>query len=161
MPRPDAHTEAELRDVVSRMNESWTRGDADAYAALFTEDSDYVAFDGTRQRGRQANADSHRKLFAGVLKDSRLQGEVESIRLIAPDVAVVHAVGTVLLAWHTRPARRRLSRQTLVLVRENGRWRITAFHNTRVRPVPTEGPMYALATRLFRLRAALANRRAR
>ncbi|HLJ32900.1 MAG TPA: SgcJ/EcaC family oxidoreductase, partial [Ktedonobacteraceae bacterium] len=65
-----AANEAAIRTLLQRLNESW--GDTDAYAALFTEDADYVAFDGSHARGRNEIAEVHRPLFEGILKGSRL-----------------------------------------------------------------------------------------
>jgi hypothetical protein len=50
--------------------------------------------------------DSHDSLFRGVLTGSALVGEVESIRFISPDVAVVHAFGSVLMPWRSELPRR-------------------------------------------------------
>jgi hypothetical protein len=61
----------------------------------------------------------------------------------------------VLFPWQPKVTRRRFSRQTFVLVHRDGRWWIEAFHNTRVRPVRTEGRGFELATRLIHLRAAI------
>ena len=109
-PPPRETAEAPVRALFARMAEAWDANDADAYAALFTEDSDYVAFDGTRQRGRAHNAASHRLLFETVLRGSRLRGEVESVRFLRPDVAIMHAAGAVLMPWQDEIAPRRMSR---------------------------------------------------
>jgi hypothetical protein len=55
--------------------------------------------------------------------------------------------------------RRRLSRQTMVVVRRDGRWQVTAFHNTRVRPLQTSGPRVELAGRFVRWRTDRARRK--
>jgi uncharacterized protein (TIGR02246 family) len=128
------------------------------YAAEFTEDCDYVAFDGTRFRGPAEPGKHLARLFDTVLRDSRLEGEVESVRFVTPDVAVVHWTGSVAYPWQQRVSRRRLSRQTLVLVRRDERWLATAFQNTRVRPVSQEGIGFELAARFIRWRAARARR---
>jgi hypothetical protein len=60
---------------------------------------------------------------------------IESIRHLSADVALVHATGSVLVAWRSRLPKRRLSRQTLVATRTTDGWRFAALHNTRVRPV--------------------------
>lgn len=151
--------EQEIRALMARLADSWVRGDAQAYGAEFTDDCDYVAFDGTRFRGPAEPSTHLTRLFDTVLKDSRLEGEVESVRFVTPEVAVVHWTGSVAYPWQQRVRRRRRSRQTLVVVRREGRWQATAFQNTRVRPVPQRGLGFALATRLIRWRAARARRK--
>ena len=84
--------------------------------------------------------ESHDRLFRSVLTGSALVGEIESIRYPVPDVAIVHATGSVLIPWRSKLPRRRLSRQTLVAIREEQGWRFTALHNSRVRPMSIPGP---------------------
>lgn len=117
---------------MQRLNEAW--GDADVYAALFTEDADYVTFDGSQVTGRAAIAESHRPLFEGFMRGSRLAGQITALRFLTPDVALVHGKGAVIQKRQKQAARRAISVQTTVVVRQDGRWQITAFHNTRYRP---------------------------
>jgi uncharacterized protein (TIGR02246 family) len=131
--RPDASTdEAAVRDLLARLFAAW--GDADAYAAFFTEDGDYVAFDGTHWRGRRAIAEGHRPLFERFLKGSHLYADSVAVRLLTSDVALVHAIGAVVRAGQPRPAKGRRSIQTLVAVRQEDGWCFAAFQNTRHRP---------------------------
>jgi hypothetical protein len=44
--------EAAVRDLFRELLDDWGRGDGYAYGSRFTEDADYVAFEGTRTRGR-------------------------------------------------------------------------------------------------------------
>lgn len=138
-----------ITDLFARMCRAWTDGDARAYGECFTDDSDYVSFDGARAVGREPMVRLHDDLFRGVLFGSSLLGEIESVRYLGPDVAVVHATGSVLVAWRSRPPKGRLSRQTMVAVRTPDGWRFAAFHNTRVRPlrVPVAGSFPARAAR--------------
>lgn len=152
--------ERAIRELIDRLSDSWSRGDAHAYGAEFTEDCDYVAFDGARFRGPSEPRTHLTRLFATVLQGSRLEGGVESIRFIVPGVAVVHWTGSVAYPCQERVRHRRASRQTLVAVRRDGRWQVTAFHNTRVRPVPQEGLGFELASRYIRWRVARVRRRA-
>lgn len=132
-PTFQAADEAAVRRLFQQLIACWNRGDGSAYAALFTEDSDYVAFDGTHFRGRQVNADNHQRLFDTFLKGSTLEGqEINRLRFLTPDVALMHTTGTVKLRWQSRPAPGRRSIQTLVAVREGDGWRFAAFHNTRI-----------------------------
>ena len=145
--------------VTDRLAEAWNANDGRAYARWFTEDSDYVAYDGTRLRGRQANEVHHDRLFATVLRGSRLVFEATDGVLLTPDVVVVHGEGSVLLSFqHTAPKSRQ-SIQTYVLHRGPDGWRIAAFHNTRIRPQPLpDGLLLKLILLGFRLRTWWAGR---
>lgn len=140
-PAPDITADGrEIRRLYDRLLDAWTRGDAEAYGQAFAADVDYVPFDGSRLVGRRAVVDSHDRLFRGVLAGSALVGEVETVRHIHPDIAVVHAFGSVRMPWRSTLPRRRLSRQTLVAVRTDEDWRFTAFQNARVRPMRIPDP---------------------
>jgi uncharacterized protein (TIGR02246 family) len=156
--------EAAVRRLTAAMAAAWNGHDAAAYAGLFTEDADYIAFDGTHLRGRQANTEHHRHLFETVLRGSRLVFERVAVRFLTPDVALMHGDGSVLLPWHDALPPRRRSIQTYVVVREAGAWRIAAFHNARVRPLTLpSGLALRLVVAAMRARAAMSrmSRRAR
>jgi uncharacterized protein (TIGR02246 family) len=129
----------QLRALFQQLCQAWTDGDAAAYGACFTTDCDYVSFDGTRAHGQEQVIESHDTLFRGVLFGSALVGEVESIRYVAHDVAVLHGTASVLVAWRSTLPKRRFTRNTLVAVRGPHGWRFTAIHNGRVRPVQIPG----------------------
>ena len=127
--------ELKIRALFEDLLGDWGRGDGEAYGSRFTEDADYVAFDGTHTRGRQEIAASHQQLFDRFLKGTRLTGRVLSIKFPGPDVALVHATGGTVMRGKTKPSPERDSIQTLVAVREGAEWRFAAFHNSRVRPI--------------------------
>jgi uncharacterized protein (TIGR02246 family) len=127
--------EAAIRDLFRQLLDAWGRGDGHAYGGLFTEDADYVAFDGSHTKGRREIASSHQQLFDKFLEDTRLTGRITSVTFLNPDVALVHALGSTVMRGKTKPSRERDSIQTLVATREAGQWRFAAFHNTRVRPI--------------------------
>ncbi|MEV0033084.1 SgcJ/EcaC family oxidoreductase [Nocardia sp. NPDC050793] len=129
-----------IRDLFQRFMRAWTDNDAAAFGALFTEDSDYVSYDGTRATGRAEHQYNHDLLFRGVLAGSALVGDLESIRYLTPDVAVLYGTASVLMPWRSRLPKRRLSRQTVVVARTSDGWRIAAIHNGRVRPVTVPAP---------------------
>jgi uncharacterized protein (TIGR02246 family) len=114
--------------------EGWNRGSGEAFAAPFAEDADFIAFDGSRSRGRRQIAASHQDLFDRWLKGTRLVGSVE-VRFLTPDVALVIGRGGTIMRGKSQPAPERDSIQTLVAVRQGGQWRFAAFQNTRVRPI--------------------------
>ncbi|RKN50911.1 SgcJ/EcaC family oxidoreductase [Micromonospora endolithica] len=129
-----------ITTLFHHLMQAWTDNDAVAYAGCFTEDADYVSYDGTRAVGRAPMQHAHDQLFRGVLAGSALVGGIESIRYLNNDVAVIHGTASVLMPWRSTLPKRRLSRQTLVAVRAEEGWRFTALHNGRVRPVSIPAP---------------------
>lgn len=115
----------EIRALLGKMRDAWARGDAVAYAECFSEDSDYVTYNGIRLRGREQNAAMHDALFRTVLKGSTISPSIESIDLLSGEIALVHSVGSG----------RKKSRQTYVFVKRAGRWQIRSFQNTHIQPV--------------------------
>lgn len=159
----EAASREAIVDLTRRMEHAWNTADGSAYAASFAPDSDYIAFDGTHLRGRDANARHHQRLFDSVLRNTRLVFEsAPTVRFVADDVAVVHTMGSVLFPWQRHVTPQRRSNQTLVAVRRPEGWRFTAFHNTRYRPtaLPTGVPL-KLILALFRARVWLSRKRRR
>ncbi|MEU5696156.1 SgcJ/EcaC family oxidoreductase [Actinosynnema sp. NPDC020468] len=115
----------EIRDLLTRLTDAWNAGDATAYAELFTQDADYITWLGTRDTGRAAIEATHRFLFDGPLKGSRLTGTADStldIRHLAPDAALVITDGG---------RAEQASVITLTAVRQEDGWRFASFQNTR------------------------------
>ena len=146
--------EAKIRALFEDLLGDWGRGDGEAYGSRFTEDADYVAFDGTHTRGRWEIAASHQQVFDRFLKGTRLTGRILSIKFPSPDVALVHATGGTVMRGKMKPSPERDSIQTLVAVREGTEWRFAAFHNSRVRPISGSAAtflIWALTDRLWRI----------
>jgi uncharacterized protein (TIGR02246 family) len=132
-----ADDENAIRSVLAGLGDAWARGNGEAYAMCFAENSDYITFNGMHLRGRAENAKLHGALFRGVLKGTKLSAEIESLELLASGVALVHSTGTG----------RKTSYQTYVLVKSGADWLIRSFQNTRVQPFS------ALITRWMQRRA--------
>lgn len=143
--------ETAVRDLFQNLLDDWERGDGLAYGSRFTEDADYVAFDGSYTQGRATIAASHQELFDRWLKDTRLVARIERIQFLAPDVALVHASGGTIFSGEARPRRSRDSFQTLVAVRRGGEWSFAAFHNTRIqRRSQFQWMLYGIYEKIFR-----------
>ena len=129
--------EASVRVVLARLYEAWSAGDAKAYAALFTPDADYTAFDGTLMKGRDEIVAGHEPLFRGIMRGSRLVEQSSAVRFLTPECALITSRGGIVMSWQGRraePSRKRVSAQTLVAVRHDDHWLLAAFQNTRYRP---------------------------
>ena len=149
--------EAKIRALFGDLLGDWGRGDGEAYGSRFTEDADYVAFDGTHTRGRREISASHQQLFDRFLKGTQLTGRVLSVKFPSPDVALVHATGGTIMRGKEEPSPERASIQTLVAVREDDEWRFAAFHNCRVRPIgggPAGFLIWLLTDKLWRVFAS-------
>ncbi len=127
--------ERAIHQLFEKLLEDWARGDGETYGSRFTEDADYVAFDGSHTRGREEISASHQRLFDKFMKGTRLTGRIESIKFPAPGVALVHATGGTVMRGKREPSPERDSIQTLVAVKSEEGWRFAAFHNARVRPI--------------------------
>ena len=127
------HTDdlAAVAAIPMAMIEAWNRGDGGGFAARFGDAADFIAFEGTHLRGRDAIAEFHTRLFATDLAGSRLEGGVRFVRALDDDHAVVSAVaGTILPGEASRnPARE--SMQLFVAVRSDDGWTIEAVQNAR------------------------------
>ena len=127
--------EAAVRALYQQLMDGWNQGSGDAFAAVFTEDGDLVAFDGTHFKGREEIAPFHQELFYKWMKGSRLAGHAKDVRFLNPDVALMHALGSTVMRGKSEPSPERDSIQTLVAVRQGEEWRLAAFQNTRIRPM--------------------------
>jgi uncharacterized protein (TIGR02246 family) len=146
--------EAAVRDLYQELMNGWNRGSGETFAAVFTDDGDLVAFDGTHFKGRGEIAPFHQELFEKWLKGTRLVGEVKDVRFLSSDVALMHAVGSTVMRGKSEPSPERYSIQTLVATREDGGWRLAAFQNTRVRPMgpnPIAFVLWALTDLLWKV----------
>ncbi|QRG68664.1 SgcJ/EcaC family oxidoreductase [Brevibacillus choshinensis] len=128
-----------IRRLFADMCEAWNNGDGPAFGQCFTEDADYVTFMGHHLRGRSQIAGVHQQLFNGPLKGSRLESsatEQPHPRFLSPDIAIILATGEAALANGAADPNDRGSINTNVVMKVDGQWKITAFHNCRVQSMP-------------------------
>jgi uncharacterized protein (TIGR02246 family) len=125
----------QIRGLYNQLMDGWNHGSAEAFAAPFVEDCEFIPFDGARFNARHELIAFHEELFKTHLKGTRLVGDVTDIRFLADDVAVMHATGGTIAKGKTAPSPERDSIQTLTAIRKDGVWRLVTFQNTRVRPI--------------------------
>ena len=125
---------AAVEAIVSRLESAWNAMDAEAFAAPFAEDADFVNIVGEHHRGRPAIVAGHRAIFRDFYADSTARMEVIAARSLRPDVALVH-VHSVLDAPKGPLAGRNSAVFSMVLTKSGdgagSDWEIAAFHNTR------------------------------
>lgn len=135
--------EREIRAVAVRQGETWSRHDAKAYAALFTEDCNVVNVVGWWWKGRQELESKLRAGFVYVFSESTLTMTDVQVSFLSTDIAIAHARWTMTGA-RTPPGipEPREGIQTLVFTKKAGQWLIATFQNTNSvpeQPFPT-GP---------------------
>jgi uncharacterized protein (TIGR02246 family) len=136
MPADLAKSErAVLETIVSRLEAAWKAMDGSAFATPFAEDADFVNIRGEHFQGRPAIAAGHAAIFRTIYIGSTVQLTIETVRLLRPDVALMH-VHSVLDVPEGPLAGRHRACFSMVLTREADGWEIASFHNTLQDPRP-------------------------
>lgn len=103
--------------------------DGTAFGEPFAADADFVNIRGEHFRGRAAIAAGHVAIFKTVYAGSTNRYEIEAVRLLRPEVALLRAHARLEVPEGPLKGRH-TARFTLVLTMENGAWEIASFHNT-------------------------------
>ncbi|GAA1931625.1 SgcJ/EcaC family oxidoreductase [Streptantibioticus ferralitis] len=111
---------------LNRVQEAWNAGDAQTYAAQFSEDASYIAFIGVAILGRPEIERTHHEVFTMWQKGTRMAVKPIDVRTVDADTTVVTTIGGI----GTHPEFGYDKFQTYVLRRQEGRWLCVAFQNT-------------------------------
>ena len=134
-----APDEAAVRKVIQDQGTAWNKGDAEAYAKLFAKDGTFTNLLGMFFTGRDAFRERHDQIFKNAYRGSIKHEDIVSIKFIRPDVAIVETLQTItgyqkLLPGTSADSKGRLRTRLLqVLVKDDGEWRIAAYHNVDVK----------------------------
>jgi uncharacterized protein (TIGR02246 family) len=124
--------EKTLRELFQQILDGWNQGNGQAFAAPFTDDADFIVWNGRYLKGREAIAVGHQQIFETFYRGSRLEGSINSIRFLSDDIALLHLHGRPQMPGQALPAPEQYSIQTLIGVRQTDGWRFTAFQNTLI-----------------------------
>jgi uncharacterized protein (TIGR02246 family) len=108
---------------------SWNRRDARGFAALFCEAGRYICVDGNETAGRFAIELGVTQSFEGCPMRPYI-GIVREVRMLADGVALVSAAAGMYPPGSYRVDPSVNTLQTLLAVRERGRWRAMLYQNT-------------------------------
>jgi uncharacterized protein (TIGR02246 family) len=141
LPRPDPSADKKaIHDVEARWQDGWNRHDISALAELFTEDADFVTVIGKWCKGKKEFYDYHVRLHEVMFKDSIWKTTDTQVRFLSPQTAIVHVNWTITGDRNADGTPRPNSRNgifTQVMVKQGGKWFITASQNTNIQPVPS------------------------
>lgn len=124
-----------IQGILQQLETSWNRYDSISFASAFAEDANFTHIFGGQLDGRPTIEEAHRHIFETIYRDSRASFVLRSIRFLRPDVAVVFA-RTQVKFKEGDEARELETRPTLIVVKEQDKWQIVAFQNTKVSEVP-------------------------
>ena len=120
--------EKAIRAVLDGVYRAWAANDADAFVAEYTEDATAI-LPGSFRPGREAIRASMAAGFAGPLKGSSARDTVQSVRMVGTDAAIVVSEAGILMAGESEVPAGRAVMATWVLEKQDGAWRIAAYHN--------------------------------
>jgi uncharacterized protein (TIGR02246 family) len=117
-----------VRAVLDAVYAAWADNDADAFVAPYVPEATAI-HSGTVMANRDAIRTVMASGFQGPLKGSRGLHDVQSIRFVGPDTAIVFSKGVIQFAGQPAPAPESRTLDGWVLSRQDGTWRVEAFHN--------------------------------
>jgi uncharacterized protein (TIGR02246 family) len=134
-PNASADEEA-VRKVIAEMTDGFNRHDARASTRMYLPEADLVTVRGERFRGTEEFERGLASIFATRAREATHRTLNVSVRFIRPDVALAHVTnelsGLIGPDGGRPPPHQELSLR--VFVRQDGVWRVAAFHNTLVQP---------------------------
>ena len=132
-----ANDEQAVRKAQASFDQAFNRHDADAVAALFTDDAEFINVAGMWWRGKAEIRRGTAFVLANIFQNTTIQTDSVSVRFPTRDTAIAviaqHTVGSFVLPDGTRIASTN-NRLTYFLVNAAGRWLITGGQNTEIRP---------------------------
>ncbi len=129
-PNENAKDEAAIKKNAEAFVAAFDKGDAEAVAAFWTPDGDYVDETGRHMKGRE----EIEKAFTEFFKENKglkVEIHVESLRFVTPDVAVEDGVTSVAEADGEPPSR---ARYTVIHVKKDGEWRLSSVRDSPYAP---------------------------
>ena len=131
-PLATRNDEDAIKQVMAATTDAFSRHDAKAWVKFCTPDAQLVTARGESMNGVGEIEKGLTAIFQTRGRNVTLRTLDVAVRFIRPDVALAHVTnqlsGLVSPEGQTLPSHRELS--VRVLVKDQGTWRITAFHNT-------------------------------
>ncbi|HWV68697.1 SgcJ/EcaC family oxidoreductase, partial [Chitinophaga sp.] len=94
-----------------------------------------ITFNGMHLKGREEYIRLHEQLMNNFMfKGARLHGQIQQVRFLDENVALVIATGAIRFRWQKKvPESRQSVNTTVWLKNPEGRWQMSAFHNCRIK----------------------------
>lgn len=128
--------EEAIQAILQRMEAAWNTYDSASIGELFAEYANFIQIFGGQLDGRTAIEAAHRVIFNTIYRGSHANFRLRNIRFLRPDVAVVFARAHVKFKENNE-TREIETRPTLIVVKEQAKWQIVSFQNTKISEVPS------------------------
>ncbi|MGK4584686.1 SgcJ/EcaC family oxidoreductase [Kitasatospora sp. HPMI-4] len=112
-----------------RIIAAWAKHDAEAFAAVFTEDATMV-LPGVYCKGQAAIRSFLDDAFRGAFKGTRVTGTPIDLRFLSESAAVLVTEGGVLAPGESTVHPDRKIRASWIAVRNGDQWRLAAYQNS-------------------------------
>ncbi len=119
----------QIDTIINTLVEAWSQGDAEMFAAPFSEDADFTVWFGMQLHGKKEIAFGHAIIFKEFYANTVWDLKIDKVRFLGKDVALVHCSGAIL--------KEGMQRQNepdavplLVLNKIDATWKIIALQNT-------------------------------
>ena len=123
--------ESAIRAFLHQMIDAWNRSSGEGFAAPFSKTADFLTFEGTHLKGRKEIAAFHQQAFDTVIKGTCLEGEVDFVRFVNSQLALMLIVIRVILPGQTETSPSRDSLPLYVVTKGDEGWQIEGLLNTR------------------------------
>jgi uncharacterized protein (TIGR02246 family) len=133
--------EAAVRALLDEFIEGWNEASGVRLARPFAPDAEFINIMGLRVRGRDLIARGHDELFETVFFGTRLSGQVETVRLLAPEIAYADGVLNLQNSDGTPHNITERALPAFIATKENGVWSILIFRNMIPFDRPAAGPL--------------------
>lgn len=126
----EAAERASIAKTAQAFVDAFHKGDAEAVAAFWAPNGDYIDVDGRVVQGRAAIAEDYKQLFA-MHEGLKLRIDVGSVTFPTPDTAIEDGVTTVIPPDNSTPSR---TRYTNLLVKSGGKWMLSSVRESHFTP---------------------------
>jgi uncharacterized protein (TIGR02246 family) len=132
--------EAAVRGILDDEIATWNKGDAVGYSRHFADAGTFTNIRGEFFKGHAPFLKQHAAIFGSFFKNTTVSYEVVSLTFPRPDVAIAETLTSVAGMAPVPPgmmvdAKGRLRTRLLqVLAKDDGVWKIVAYHNVDVKP---------------------------
>jgi uncharacterized protein (TIGR02246 family) len=120
-----------VHGVLSGILTAWADNDVDAFVTWYADDAT-VVIAGSFMQDKQVIRAAMAAAFAGPLKGSSRVVELQSVRLLGDDAAIVIGKSGIVPAGESETPADRWTLATWVLSDHDGNWLVEAYHDSSV-----------------------------